>query len=142
MLKLLQLLETNLLNNITALSEVRPISRINELEPAEDGTPGFENYAICHEIIKDRKYKGRKGKYETSLFLNIYSNYGPNADLSVHWLNSQVKEFLDEANLTDKAIGIKTYKVEYADSSPTPQFNERVQAWQSVVKVNIRWEEL
>lgn len=140
MLKLLQRLEVKLLNDVSALDKIRPISKIDELEPAEDGTPGFDKYAICHEIVKDRKYKGRKGKNETSLFLNCYSNLTNNADVAVLWFMDEIKKALDEADLSDASI--KTYKVEYSDSSPTPQYNERIQAWQSVITVIIRWEEV
>lgn len=142
MLVLLQLLGNVLVNNITELDKYKPISKISELEPVEDGSRGFDGYAICSEIIKDRKYKGRKGKNETSLFLNCYSNVSKNPDLAVLWLMSQVKAALDEADLSDTSLGIKTYKVEYSDSSPTPQFNERLQAWQSVITIVIRWEEV
>ncbi|MCG8514560.1 MAG: hypothetical protein MI740_10490 [Halanaerobiales bacterium] len=119
------------------MDKIRPISKIDELEPTEDGALGFDKYAICYEIIKDKKYKNRKGKNETSLFLNGYCNV-QNGDIAVLWFMSEVANVLDETDLSN--VSIKTYKIVYADSNPTPQYNKRLQAWQAVIKVDIRWE--
>lgn len=136
MLTLLQRLETFLLSNITIVDKVRPISKIKDLAP-DNG--GFSKYAICYEIPGDQDYKNRKGKYETSLFLNCYSNVD-NGDLAVLHLARLVKEALDEANLTDATLGVKTYYVKYDNSNPQPEKNSLLQAWQSVIKITIRWE--
>jgi len=138
MLDLLQALESKLLSNITALDKIRPMTKFNQLKPDEAG-PGFDKYAICHEIVTDHKYKNRKGKFETPFFLNCYSNVS-NGDVAVIWFISEVKKVLDEADLSN--TNIKTYSVEYDESSPQPEFNEVLQAWQSVIKVTIRWREL
>lgn len=141
MLKLLQLLERPLKEKLPQLDKYRPISKIADLEPASDGSRGFNGYAICSEIVRDRKYKGRKGKNETSIFLNCYSNVSNNPDLAALWFMGEVKKALDEVDLSDPSLGIKTYKVEYADSIPRAEFNERLQAWQGVITILIRWEE-
>lgn len=150
MLALLQALESRLLeieeDGQQIIDKVRPLSRIDDLEPDEDG-PGFEDYAVTHEIVGDDNYKNRKGKYETTLFLNLYSNVN-GGDVAVLWLASKIKEALDEADLSDASLGLKTYMVktgstgtgQFQGSSPQPEFNERVQAWQTVVRLNVRWE--
>lgn len=138
MLDLLQALESKLINDIGALDKIRPIAKINQFKPNEVGA-GFNKYAICHEIVTDHKYKNRKGKFETPFFLNCYSNVS-NGDVAVIWFVSEVKKALDEADLSN--ANIKTYSVEYEESSPQPEFNEMLQAWQSVVKVKIRWRKL
>ena len=137
MLKLLQLLESRLLNDVTILDKVRPISKIKEMAP-DNG--GFDKYALTYELINDKDYKNRKGKHETSLFLNCYSNVD-NGDLAVLHLAKLVKETLDEVDLTDATLGIKTHYVKYDKSTPQPEKNKKLQAWQTVVAITIRWEE-
>jgi hypothetical protein len=136
MLNLLQALESNLLDNLPALDKIRPISKFEELIPDNSG---FDKYAICHEIATDQKYKNRKGIYETPLFLNCYANVS-NGDVAVLWFISETKKVLDEADLSN--ADLKTYLVEYDNSSPRPEFNEKLQAWQSVIKVTVRWRKL
>jgi hypothetical protein len=133
MLKLLQVLEAEL-KTLSQVDKVRSISKIKELKY-------FSKYAISYEIINNKPYKQRKGKNETPLFINCYSNVD-NGDMAVLSLVEDVKSLLDEAYLSDASLDIKTYMVKIEESSPQPEMNSVLQAWQSVVKVNIRWEEV
>lgn len=130
MLKILERLEQELLT-IPAVDRVRPISKIKELE-------GFSKYAIAYELAGDNNYKGRKGKAETPIFINCYANVD-NGDMAVLWLRKQVKQLLDEADLSD--ANVKTYGVRYQSGTPQPEKNALLQAWQSVALVEIRWSE-
>lgn len=131
MLKLLERLEQELLK-ISAVDKVRPISRIDELK-------GFNKYAIAYQIADNQNFKRRKGKYETPIFINCYANV-PKGDMAVLWLVQQVKELLDETDLSDATL--KTYMVAVQPSTPQPEKNRLLDAWQSVVLVNVRWQEL
>jgi hypothetical protein len=130
-IKLLQALETKLLT-IAEIDKVRPISKVDELKE-------FNQYAVAYEIVDDSLYKNRKGRYITPLFINTYSNV-ENGEIAVLWLNKQIKQLLDEVDLSN--TNLKTYKVKIQSSSPQPEKNRLLDCWQSVVGVEVRWQEL
>lgn len=131
MLKLFARLEEALLD-IPALEKVRTIGQINELQ-------GFDKYVATYQLAGDAQYKQRKGKYETPIFINLYSNLD-SGDMATLWLREQVKDQLDEVDLSNEEI--KTYMVKYEGGNPQPEKNSFLEAWQCVAKFKIRWEEL
>ena len=131
MIKLLETLE-NKIATISVIDGIRPISKIEELK-------GFDRYAVTHEIVNDVVYKDRKNRYTTPIFLNTYSNVD-NGEIAVLWLNKQIKELLDEVDLTNSDI--QTYYVKIQTSTPQPEKNRLLDCWQSVVMVEVRWKEL
>lgn len=128
MIELLEALETKLAT-ISKIDIIRPISKIDELK-------GFDNYAITHQIINETPHKDRKGFFETPLFINIYSNI-KNGEIAVLKLNHDIKNLLDESDLSNDEI--RVYKLKVGKSSPQPEKNRYLDCWQTVVMVEVRW---
>jgi len=129
MIKMLQALE-NELALLEGLDKVRPITKIDELE-------GFDKYAITYEIAKGSNHKKVKGKQETPIFINSYSNL-ENGDIAVLQFAEKVKSLLNEGDISDS--NIRSYMAKYQSSHPQPKMNSRLQAWQTVQVFMIRWE--
>ncbi|WP_027339935.1 hypothetical protein [Halonatronum saccharophilum] len=95
-------------------------------------------YGATIQFNEINKYKGRKGKFKDLIFINLYSSDKKQGDLRAKDLQERVVKLLDEADLSNG--NIKTYLVELR-SMLEASWNEKLNAWQGVVTLEVRWSD-